>query len=223
MRIDEVPPVIEVHAPNEPIHSWRDFFIHLFTITIGLLIALGLEGCVEWQHHRHLVHEAQASLHAEIQHNARSVSDAITELHNQQREIKQDIDVLNYIIKNKSAPDSSHLKIDFHIRTFDNVSWKTAQATTALSYMSYPQAEEYSNIYATQNDLEAAENQAARDAIVSLGPLMNANYGDADPTGGHADDMKEKLEVFQGQLILVDSLLNSLNGEYKKFLTAHPD
>jgi hypothetical protein len=35
--------VIEVHPPEEPLHGWRDFLIHLATITIGLLIALSLE------------------------------------------------------------------------------------------------------------------------------------------------------------------------------------
>ena len=45
--------MLDVHAPHESIHGWRDFFIHLATITIGLLIALGLEATVEWMHHRH--------------------------------------------------------------------------------------------------------------------------------------------------------------------------
>ena len=52
--------MLEVHPPSEPVHGWRDFFIHLATITIGLLIALSLEGCVEFWHHRSLVHEAEA-------------------------------------------------------------------------------------------------------------------------------------------------------------------
>ena len=34
-------------APHEKIHGFKDFLVHLFTITIGLLIALGLEGCAE--------------------------------------------------------------------------------------------------------------------------------------------------------------------------------
>ena len=50
-------------------HGWRDFLLHLFTITVGLLIALSLEGLVEWQHHRHLVHDAEKSPHAEISSN----------------------------------------------------------------------------------------------------------------------------------------------------------
>ena len=76
--------MIDVHPPHEPMHGWRDFFLHLTTITIGLLIALSLEAAVEWQHHRHLAHEAEASLHSEIEHNANSIVGAIDDLHKQQ-------------------------------------------------------------------------------------------------------------------------------------------
>jgi hypothetical protein len=48
----------DIHPPHQAAHRWRDIFIHLATITVGLFIALSLEGCVEWQHHRHLVREA---------------------------------------------------------------------------------------------------------------------------------------------------------------------
>jgi hypothetical protein len=57
---------MEVHAPHEPIHSWRDFILHIVTITIGLLIALGLEAGVEALHHRHLRNETRAKLRNEI-------------------------------------------------------------------------------------------------------------------------------------------------------------
>jgi hypothetical protein len=40
-------PMLDVHAPHEPIHTWKNFFIHLATISIGLLIAIGLEQTVE--------------------------------------------------------------------------------------------------------------------------------------------------------------------------------
>jgi len=39
---------MDVHPPHGAIHGWRDFFVHLIVITLGLLIALGLEGIVEW-------------------------------------------------------------------------------------------------------------------------------------------------------------------------------
>jgi hypothetical protein len=213
--------VLDVHPPHEPVHGWRDFLLHLFTITIGLLIALSLEGFVEWQHHRHLVHEAEASLHDEIQNNARSMADNLADLHNQQAALKHDVSVLKYIIKNHKVPKSDNMSITYHIRSFDDVSWKTAQSTTALSYMPYNQAQEYADIYNTQSELFNSERQAARDAIISLAPFLNMEDNDPDPTEAQANDIKQKIEILQGQLALVDSLMNALDREYKKFLAAH--
>jgi hypothetical protein len=34
---------MDVSPQYQPIHSWRDFLLHLLTITIGLFIALTLE------------------------------------------------------------------------------------------------------------------------------------------------------------------------------------
>ena len=39
--------MLDVHPPHNPTHTWRDFFIHIATIVIGLLIAIGLEQSVE--------------------------------------------------------------------------------------------------------------------------------------------------------------------------------
>lgn len=220
--VDEVPSVLDVHPPHEPVHGWRDFLLHLFTITIGLLIALSLEGCVEWQHHRHLVHEAEASLHAEIESNVKGIPDALAGLHKNQAELKHDVEVLKYVIKNHKEPEHTSMYIGSGIQTFADVSWRTAQSTTALSYMPYDRAEEYANIYTTQTELYTAEQQSARDAIISLAPFMNMDDKGPDLSEAQANDMKQKIEILQGQLTLVESFMNSLDREYKKFLAAHP-
>lgn len=49
--------MLDVHPPEHAAHSWRDFFIHIATIVVGLLIAIGLEQSVEWMHERHVRHE----------------------------------------------------------------------------------------------------------------------------------------------------------------------
>jgi hypothetical protein len=33
-------PMLDIHPPHEAAHSWRDFFIHIATICVGLLIAI---------------------------------------------------------------------------------------------------------------------------------------------------------------------------------------
>lgn len=62
-------PMLDVLAPHATVHTWRDFFIHIATITIGLLIAIGLEQCVENLHHLHQRHELQHDLLDEAKRN----------------------------------------------------------------------------------------------------------------------------------------------------------
>jgi hypothetical protein len=45
--------MFDVHAPHQIIHTWKDFLVHIAAITIGLLLAVGLEQTVEYVHHRH--------------------------------------------------------------------------------------------------------------------------------------------------------------------------
>jgi hypothetical protein len=43
--------MLDVHPAHHAATTWRDFFIHIATIVIGLLIAVGLEQTVEAIHH----------------------------------------------------------------------------------------------------------------------------------------------------------------------------
>ena len=64
--------MIDVHPPEHAAHTWKDFFIHIATITIGLFIAIGLEQTVEHIHHVHQRHQLEDNLRAEFHSNLRS-------------------------------------------------------------------------------------------------------------------------------------------------------
>lgn len=73
--------MLDVHPAHHAATTWRDFFIHIATIVIGLLIAVGLEQTVEAIHHRHQRHQLQEDLHAEsirvhtaLQNNLRTLA-----------------------------------------------------------------------------------------------------------------------------------------------------
>ena len=69
LQQSEERPVIDVHAPHGGIHTWKDFWIHLGTIALGLLIAIGLEQTVEWMHHLHQRHKLEDDLRDEATRN----------------------------------------------------------------------------------------------------------------------------------------------------------
>ena len=49
----EIPvPILETHGPHQLVHTWKDFFIHIAIIAVGLLIAVALEQSIEALHHR---------------------------------------------------------------------------------------------------------------------------------------------------------------------------
>jgi hypothetical protein len=57
--------MLDVHPPHAPTHTWRDFLLHIATIVIGLLIAIGLEQSVEYLHHRRQLAETREALRIE--------------------------------------------------------------------------------------------------------------------------------------------------------------
>jgi hypothetical protein len=57
--------MFDVHTPHNTVQSWKDFFIHIAIITIGLLIAVGIEQTVEAVHHLHQRHQLEYDLHEE--------------------------------------------------------------------------------------------------------------------------------------------------------------
>ena len=61
--------MLDVHPAHHAASTWRDFFIHIATIVLGLLIAIGLEQSVEWVHHRNQRHHLEEDLHAEMRMN----------------------------------------------------------------------------------------------------------------------------------------------------------
>lgn len=80
--------MLDVHPPEHPAHSWREFFIHIGTICVGLLIALSLEQTVELLHHRHQRRELQEAIQ---QDNEKALADVPL----MERSLTADLDWLN--------------------------------------------------------------------------------------------------------------------------------
>jgi hypothetical protein len=76
----EPAPMLEAHAPHNSIHTWTDFFIHIATIVIGLVIAVGLEQSVEFLHHRHQRLQLEEQMHDVLEKDTQIAGSDIDEL-----------------------------------------------------------------------------------------------------------------------------------------------
>jgi hypothetical protein len=163
--------MLDVHLPHGKLRSFSDFLIHLFTITVGLLIAVEIESCVEWRHHVHLAQEARVELRAEIEHNLADLQQTQPGLKAWRQQIDADLAAMQRIQEHPDDPDAQHvsLKVSASDMSLDDTAWKTAQLTGALAYMPYEEAKRYSSIYQAQSALLAMEDKPADDVAAISG------------------------------------------------------
>ena len=69
--------MLDIHPPHHAASTWRDFFIHIATICIGLLIAIGLEQTVEAIHRAQERRAFIAAFHAECEENLKSLDSIV--------------------------------------------------------------------------------------------------------------------------------------------------
>jgi hypothetical protein len=144
--------MIEVHPPEEKIHGVRDFLLHLFTITVGLLIALGLEAGVESWHHHHLQEEANINLRQEIRDNQKQLAASHAAITHEKDNLTKVLAFLDALAAGKPY-DIHSIMLDYRMPALSDASWKTASATGVLSYMNYDRAQQYATTYRLQDEV----------------------------------------------------------------------
>jgi hypothetical protein len=154
---------MEVHAPEARIHSLRDFFVHLLMITMGILIALGLDGIREVVHDHRLVAEARANIRGEIDEN-RAL------LQNQEPKIQELLANSEYLLKNLAtlsqnprAAAAALDKMGANFVVLKSTARETALSVGALSLMDYDEVRRYANAYSAQGAF--VEMQARLQAV----------------------------------------------------------
>jgi hypothetical protein len=140
---------VDVHPPHQPVRGWKDFALHLLTITVGLFIALTLEAAVQSMHHRHLVRDARQNLRREIAANhARYAGNARSLTENSDR-LARDIEQLRDLREGKKV-DQPHLSWSWSWDGFNDTAWNTARDSGAISYMDPDAISGYATVYIQQ-------------------------------------------------------------------------
>ncbi len=207
---------MEVHPPHEPVHSWRDALIHIGLMTVGLFIALMLEGGVEYLHHKELVHQARENIHTELEHNHENAQKNIADLKTEAEHMKAGIDTIHRF----QHDPNGHGSIEFHwnFNNLSNAAWQSARDTGALGYMPYNEVQEYAELYAVQALTTEQLQQVQFHEAELLAPLMAQHEGF---TGMPADQFQLMLnDAARAYLDLttLSQYLSSLDEEYKNEL-----
>ncbi len=158
---------MDIHPPHGPIHSKKDFLLHLLTITIGILIALSLEGVVEWRHHRALVQEAEENLRSEILDNKKELDGKLKMIPEREKERQHILDVIRDVLSRKKLHEAS-INLASNHSDLSVASWNTAEHTGALALMGYAQVKKYSKVYGAQQQFNQLQDKELESTIAAL-------------------------------------------------------
>jgi hypothetical protein len=208
--------MIDVHAPEHPIHGVREFLIHLFTITVGLLIALGLENMVEWRHHVHLKHQAEETMRQEIRANQKDLQEVVAAVPREQESLRQIETFLQARVAGKT-PEVHSLQTGMVQATPQNAAWQTAAATGALSFMDYDEVQRFSSAYELQAKFERFEDAALPPILGIMASLATTDKPETlTPT--QAEDALKEVHLAMAHLYATKGLANDVNKTYNEAL-----
>ncbi len=208
--------MLDVHAPEHPVHSYRDFFLHLFTITIGLLIALGLESAVEWRHHVHVGEEAEANIVGELKDNQHDLNDILKVIPQEEKSLTGAMAFLQAHAAGKPY-DIKDISLGMSLFSARNASWQTATTTGAVAYMKYSQVKHFSEAYTLQAQYASLQERT----LDSYLQLQSYIVGGLDPTKISAADSEKArgdLQQTMARLVAMEQIGAALQKTYAEAL-----
>ena len=204
---------MDIHPPHGPVNSFKDFLLHLLTVILGILIALSLEGLIEWHHHRSLAEEARSNLTAEIRENRQLLAGGLPAAPAAEHRLKATIETIEAYRKDRRDDRTSKLDWSFGLFPLSATGWSTASSTGALSYMDYSEVQGYTRAYVLQDEfltmqqnalgkwLDLQKWLARRDSKGSLSNLNNEELSEVEAAASAALLHTETEETFAKDLM----------------------
>jgi hypothetical protein len=136
---------MDLHPPGGPVRSVKDFFVHIGVVTLGILIALGLEQLVEAHHRANLAKIAVAGFRKELAYNEDEVKYVLARIPDLQGKIEKAISTLSPApIPYEAGPINYP---GFSLDIVSTASWDTAIATQALNELPFDAVTRYAQAY----------------------------------------------------------------------------
>jgi hypothetical protein len=199
---------MEIHPPEKPIHTVKDFFLQLTTITIGILIALSLEGALEWSHHRTLVSEAKENLRREILNNKQTIDKALSGVPNLRNNEEAAIQFIEDLRAHR-AKGHRRLEFTYGLALLSNTSWSTAQAAGALAYMPYQEVQKYTTIYDAQRKFDGFQDRLV-EGLITVGPSEDPD----NSSPRELSEWRQRIQTSLSYLHNVEEMAGALKDEY---------
>src|SRR6476660_692079 len=129
------------HSVRRVARHWRDFFVQIAAIAIGLLLALGLDRVVGYFHERHQLTQARRDLKLEIERNRNVWAKNVAEVQRVQKELEVDVSVIQAL--QVKSPVTGQLDYSVNFYAIIDGPWQAVRQNGSLSLMPNDELQTY--------------------------------------------------------------------------------
>lgn len=204
---------MEVHPPDHAVHTWRDVLTHLGIVTLGLLIALSLEGLVEVMHHRHLVRETRENLEAEQRINEAYLHTDVLAFRRVREFLHTNIRILLYIKQHPGTPAAQLPGKLIWLAGWEvltEAEWHTANQTGATALMDQKEVARFAEVYVGAEELNKAWDLAGHH-MFRLGGYQHVDPDPTHLTPAQIDELLQGCGVAVGELQVVAAEISNVS------------
>lgn len=214
--------MLDVHPAPHAAHGWRDFLVHIATIVIGLLIALGLEQFAEGIHHRSEAREAGEAIAQERVENQHEFATTTELFRRETKRFQTNLAVLQFLQQHPgAAPDSWPGAMNWHTNntSFSSAAWEAAQHTGVTGRMSPAELRQLEQLYHQLGVVQAS----SADRLRAISAARRYTASDANPSRLTGTQLANEIELAEALLIAhyrFGAEMRNLNHRYPDFAPA---
>jgi hypothetical protein len=193
-----------------------DYAFQFITITAGVLIALLINGLVQWNDNRALVAEARATIAREIASNKKDLDSTLEGMDADILKLESALKFADELLTKKKT---SVNELNFHINLADLSAsgWRTAERTGALSHMDYEEVQRLSLLYDFQ-DLIGQQQRALVSQLSEVTAILSGSFDPDNPNRRDLELFRERLMRLRAALVIHKDLVARLAENYAKAL-----
>jgi hypothetical protein len=136
--------MIDIHDAHHAASTWREFFIHIATIVLGLIIAVGLEQGVEYVHESYKLRETRQLLKDEREEAHRSFAQWAIYWRSNAAVLKNNLVILEYLKQHPGTPEEKLpgvLTWQIYASPLNKTAWNSAQQNGVIASMPRKEAQ----------------------------------------------------------------------------------
>jgi hypothetical protein len=216
----EPPPhMLDVHPIHAPVHGWRDFFIHIATIVVGLCIAVGIQQAVEFFHDRYQLAETRRALRLEREDNYKTLAANTSAWRWVTAALQNNLLVFQYLQQHPGTPQDKLPGILLWVNSnypFDSAVWDAAHPSGAIALIPREEIEANNGLYYFLQKVNDVQYESARAILLA----ERYNLSDSDPSHLNPGQIAAEIELTQAALtaeFLRGTLLQNLVQAFPDF------